>query len=215
MASLQVLLTTAYFPPVSWFASLLLTEKVKLEACETYLRQSYRNRCCISGPNGKQALIIPVNKPGGNHTRITEIIIPANNNWRTMHWRAIITAYNKSPFFLYYRDQIEKVLFFPETNLFNFNLSVISQMINLFEIDKEIGKTLTFEKRYSHCIDLRNLIHPKKTKFGNDFFPGYTQVYSTKFGFQPDLSALDLLFNEGPASIDYLSSVCSRIKNAY
>lgn len=215
MVPVHVLLSTAYFPPVSWFASLLLNGKIQIEACETYYRQSYRNRCYIYGPNGKQALVIPVNKPNRNHTRITKIIIPENNNWRKMHWRSIITAYNKSPFFLFYRDPIEKALFRSETNLFGFNLLLINLIAGLLGLEITISETSSFEKSLPGALDLRNMIHPKKVCFENKVFPEYMQVYSSKYGFQSDLSILDLLFNEGPASLDYLRIVTRRIADEF
>lgn len=202
--SSTVLLSTAYFPPISWFVAILKSDKVILEACETYSRQTFRNRCQILGPNGLQALTVPITKPFGNRTQTSDIQIVTSSGSGRLHWRAIVTAYNTSPFFLYYRDKIEHILFEPQALLFSLNLSIIELTLELLDIEKSINFSINFEKRPQQLLDLRNSIHPKKAFISTDLFPPYTQVFSTKFPFMPDLSIIDLLFNEGPASKDYL-----------
>ncbi|MBE0662630.1 MAG: WbqC family protein [Bacteroidales bacterium] len=209
--SSTVLLSTAYFPPISWFAAILKNDKVILEACETYSRQTYRNRCQILGPNGLQSLSVPITKPYGNRTQTSEVQIVTPSAWNRLHWRAIVTTYNASPFFLYYRDKIELVLFEPQNSLFALNLSLIELLLELLEIEKPVSLSIDFEKDPKDLIDLRNSIHPKKAFLSMDLFPPYTQVFSTKFPFIPDLSIIDLLFNEGPASKDYLLNLSQKI----
>jgi len=202
--SSTVLLSTAYFPPISWFAALLNSDIVILEVWETYSRQTYRNRCQILGPNGLQALSVPISKPYGNSTKTTEVQIVTPSGWNRLHWRAIVTAYNASPFFLYYRDRIESVLFEPHESLFSLNLSLIELLFELMKIQKSINLSINFQKDPKELTDLRNSIHPKKTFRSPDTFEPYTQVFNSKYPFVPDLSIIDLLFNEGPASKDYL-----------
>jgi hypothetical protein len=52
-------------------------------------------------------------------------------------------------------------------------------------------------------LDLREAIHPKKEPTTQNFHP-YYQVFETKYGFQKNLSIIDLLFNEGPAAALFL-----------
>jgi len=56
------------------------------------------------------------------------------------------------------------------------------------------------------AVNLRERISPKiKTQSDNDFQSvKYTQVFSDKLGFFPNLSIMDLLFNKGPNSYSIL-----------
>lgn len=207
----SILLSTAYFPPVSWFAALLKSSNASIEVHETYSKQTYRNRCHILSPNGLQALTAPVVKPFGNRSKTTEVVLAQETVWRRLHWKAMETAYNTSPFFLFYCDQIAKGLFEKQTHLFTMNHSLLLLMLDLLDLTPEVSLTSCFEKEPVDCADLRNRIHPKMQFLHNHFFPVYTQVFSTKHPFMADLSILDLLFNEGPASKDYLLEVAENI----
>lgn len=204
------ILTTAYFPPVVWFAAVLAGNEILIESCETYSKQSYRNRCVILGPNSTQSLVVPVIKPSGNKSQSSAILI-SDGNWRTNHWRSIVTAYNKSPFFLYYRDQIENELFKPYERLFELNFALINLLVKYTGINTQISFTASFVKDYGNNCDLRNAIHPKKIFFDPVSFPPYTQVFPDKDGFIPNLSIIDLLFNQGPASISFLKPVAATL----
>ena len=210
--SKSILLSTAYFPPISWVATLLRSGLAHIEAQETYAKQSYRNRCYIYGPNGMQSLIVPVSKPSGNKSKTGDVLIAPEIKWKKLHWRAIETAYNTSPFFLFYRDQIDEVLFASHFHLITFNHDIIKLLVELLGIRVSMVTTSVFEKEPDELYDLRNRIHPKKTFLHNTSFPAYTQVFSSKYGFIPDLSIIDLLFNEGPASIDYLNKITESLK---
>jgi hypothetical protein len=199
-----VLLSTAYFPPIIWFTALLKGAGASIETCETYAKQSFRNRCHILGPNGLQALTVPVTKPFGNKTKTTEIAIANQSNWKRTHWRAIETAYNTSPFFLFYRDRFSETLFRDRTSLFELNLSIINICFEVLGMDTVTGFTKNFIKDPTGFLDLRHEIHPKKPLNLENPLPTYTQVFSPKHGFVPNLSVIDLIFNEGPASPDYL-----------
>jgi len=206
-----VLLSTAYFPPITWFAALIKSAVAKLETCETYTKQSYRNRCHIIGPNGLQVLTVPVNKPFGNQTKTTQITLARHSNWQRTHWRAIETAYNTSPFFLFYRDRFHEVLFADHTHLFALNQALINMILGYLGLPVEIGFTKEFEKEPQDLTDIRNIIHPKKPLPKQINFPVYTQVFNAKHDFIPNLSIIDLLFNEGPASLDYLNEVVENL----
>ena len=59
-------------------------------------------------------------------------------------------------------------------------------------------------------MDYRELIHPKRPdKILKDLNleKPYFQVFARKYGFVPNLSIMDLLFNEGPDSISYLKNL--------
>ena len=60
-------------------------------------------------------------------------------------------------------------------------------------------------KEVQSIFDFRDAIRPKKPLPDAEFAPKrYYQVYEQKHGFQPNMSILDLLFNEGNEAIFYL-----------
>jgi hypothetical protein len=199
-----VLLSMAYLPPVSWF-SLLLKYPVRIEQYETYQRQSYRNRCLIYSERGVLPLSIPVSKPYGNRTLTKDVRIFNGEKWYLKHWRAIQSAYEASPYFLYYQDDLKAFYTGEFDNLFDFDRLLIEKVCELLEIRPRWHLTEKFEKNPADSYDLRQSFSPKKPL--NHTFPEYIQVFSTRHGFLPDLSILDLLFNLGPESKSYLSQI--------
>ena len=202
----DILLSTAYLPPVLYFAHIAKARTVYLEKKETYTKQTYRNRCEIYSANGKLRLSIPVIRVNGNHTKINDIIISHSENWPRAHWRAFESAYNSSPYFLYYKDALAPFFNDRHTSLFEYNTSLLNTILELLELYPEIRFTETYSQANDDLVDLRNKISPD-ISISKDHFPEYQQVFSEKSGFLPNLSILDLLFNEGPGSLEYLNSV--------
>lgn len=200
------IITTAYFPPISYFVTLLPFDKIFIEAFENYQKQSYRNRAYIAGPNGKQMLNVPVIKTNGNHTSIKEIMLSQETNWKQQHWNSIETAYNSSAFMMYYEDEIKAVFFKEHKTLWELNLELLELMLELFQIDTKIVETTYFDKSPENCLDYRKIIHPKEPSIIANKLnkSNYYQVFGDKYGFLHDLSCLDLLFNEGPDAGGFL-----------
>ncbi|MGB4204294.1 MAG: WbqC family protein [Bacteroidales bacterium] len=200
----HVLLSTAYFPPISWIAAAFQATTTTIEIHETYVKQTYRNRCNILGPNGFQILSIPVTKPYGHHSKTFEIEVSSHYDWKRQHMRSIQTAYNSSPFYLFYKERIEKVLYEPHDLLSELNNALLNLISELLGFDLKTSFTDTYYHNPDSYTDLRDKISPGKLSHSEDHFPVYTQVFSHKYPFHPDLSILDLLFNEGPASLEYI-----------
>jgi hypothetical protein len=205
----SILLSTAYFPPISWIASVIQSESISIEIHETFPKQTYRNRCNIATASGILGLTVPVKKTNGNHTKTEDILIDYSTGWQQLHWRSVVTAYNKSPYFLYYRDLLEPIFEKKHQSLVELNDELISLLL------KALGchsKKPVYTREYFHEVDmadLRNTFHPKlnRTDHNPVAMPRYIQVFEEKLGFIPDLSIIDLLFNLGPEAHDYLGKI--------
>lgn len=201
----MTLLSTAYFPPIIWMAYLHQKENISIDAKESYPKQTFRNRCQIATANGLMNLSIPVKKPNGNQTLSQDIQIEYQEKWALQHWKSIKTAYESSPFFLYYQDEIEELLKKKYDSLIELNETIVKELKSLMNLDIEMKYTEGFAPINPQNIDLRFDIHPKKNLKVK--YPKYYQTFDDKLGFIPNLSILDLLFNLGPESILYLESI--------
>lgn len=203
----SVLLSTSCFPPVQYFSKLLLFEKIYLEQFENFTKQTYRNRYEIYGANGIVSLVVPVVKGRDKKIKVRDLLISYDTDWQRNHWRTLFSAYNSSPFFEYYQDDIRPFFEKPWKFLFDYNLEIIETFCALLEIEPGIDLTVDFEQVPENTLNLREAISPKKHKAAADLnfrAQPYTQVFSEKTGFMPNLSILDMLFNEGPNAVNLL-----------
>ncbi len=198
-----VLFPTSYFPPVSYFVQLIRFDHVNIEVNETYPKQSLRNRCLILTANGLQNLSIPVRKTKGNKTTTAEIEIFLSDNWQAKHLRAIESAYRSSPFFADYQHHFTKLFEQTFERLIDLNQNLLLTTLSVLKIDKTIQKTENYEKEHSGAVDLRTRFDIKERNHLPPF-DRYIQVFNDRFPFEADLSILDLLFNLGPETRDYL-----------
>lgn len=215
MSSDKAILSTAYLPPIQYFTKVFGFDSVILETQETYAKQSYRNRCVILSCNGPLSLTIPVVKADGNNTSIRNIEIDYSLNWRKNHWKAIESAYKTSIYYDFVSDMLIPFYSRKEKYLFDFNFRLIEDILVFLNKDKQIHLSGDYIKQYQDgTYDFRNTIHPKP-QFqvdDNSFYPAkYFQVFSDRFDFRPNLSIVDLLFNEGLNSMKIIEA--STIKN--
>jgi len=197
----NICLTSAYLAPVEYYSAMAKADIVFLEHCEFYEKQSYRNRCNIAGANGQLALTIPVEKSKGSRMLTRDVRISEHSDWQLQHWRSIESAYNSTPFFEYYKDDL---IPFYEKNwifLWDFNTEIQTKLLELLDLQIDIQLTKEYKVDFDENVqDVRNSIHPKKeTEVGS--FRTYYQVFEQRFGFIPNLSSIDLLFNMGNESI--------------
>lgn len=182
---------------------------VYIEACENFQKQSYRNRCRFYAADGVQTLSFPIVHEDGTHKiPITEIRIDYKKPWVLQHERAIISAYGMSAYFDYYKDELFAILEAGYEKLFDLNMALLRFFIEKTGIKVDLRLTEDYHKE-SRYEDLREVIHPKRPNTilkDLSLEKPYFQVFSGKYGFQSDLSIMDLLFNEGPDSILYLKN---------
>ena len=193
-------LSTAYLAPVQYYTKLASFDEILIETAENYPKQTYRNRCLIASANGIQALTVPVEKPETLKAPTRDIRISGHGNWRHLHWNALISAYNMSPFFEYYADDLRPFYEKAYKFLIDYNEGLQATICSLLDIHPDIKHTALYEQQRKN--DFRNVIDPRRPLLDNDFTPRpYYQVFREKHGFIPNLSIVDLLFNMGPESI--------------
>lgn len=193
-------LSTAYLAPVEYYVALAKADVVFLEHCESYVKQSYRNRCYIAAANGKMALSIPVEKSNGDKTLTRDIRISEHNDWQMQHWRSIESAYNSTPFFEYYKDDLLPFYEKKWEYLWDFNQEIQAKILEVLDLQPIIKLTEEYKINLGdNCLNFRNSIHPKKDNTQTNNAP-YYQVFEQRFGFLPNLSIIDLLFNMGNES---------------
>ena len=192
-------LSSTYLGPVQQYCKMYQYPEVRIEAAENYLKQTYRNRCLIAAANGPLSLSIPIVKPDTLKCLTKDIRISDHGNWRHLHWNAISSAYNSSPFFEYYEDDFAPFYEKKYDFLFDFNEELRQKVCNLLDIHPHVVFTTDFETEVEN--DFRG-ISPKRESGDPAFCPKpYYQVFKDKHGFIPNLSIIDLLFNTGNEGI--------------
>lgn len=200
------LLSSAYCAPVQWFQKLNRYDAVVVEQYDSFLKQTYRNRCIIATANGTQALTIPVEKSETEKCLMRDIRISDHGNWRRLHWNALATAYGDSPFFDYYADDLRPFYEKHYAFLFDFNMQMTIKLCELLDITPNISASKEYVKEVeSDTDDFREVIRPKHPLPDTTFTAKpYYQVYAQRHGFIPNLSILDLLFNMGNEAVFWL-----------
>ena len=192
-------ISTAYLGPVQQYSKMFHFPEVRIETSENYLKQSYRNRCIIAGANGPLPLSVPIVKPDTLKCLTKDIRISDHGNWRHLHWNAIVSAYNSTPFFEYYEDDFAPFYEKKYEILFDFNEELRMLICQLLDIQPQIQYTTSFEADVEN--DFR-WISPKQDIADPSFLlKPYYQVFQDKHGFLPNLSIIDLLFNTGNEGI--------------
>lgn len=182
-------------------ARFLAENDALIEVYETYHKQTYRNRCRVMTANGVESLSVPVVKVNGNHTMTKDILVSYQEPWQQVHRRCLESAYKAAPYFDHYYDYFRPVFEGQFERLIDLNDTALKAILKTLKTNKEIIHTEDYVRETEK--DFRETFSPKKL-INSDLFPSYYQVFNTKFPFAPDLSVLDLLFNEGPESLPYL-----------
>jgi hypothetical protein len=191
-----------YFPSVTIVSALTNVKHIHFDSYETYQKGGFRNRCEVLGANGVVQLIIPL--AGGRTQKglISEVKIDYREDWPKSHFRTLLSCYNRSAFFEYYRDGLERIFQSRTTWLVDWNMACFEWLLSALKLDVQVGKTGAFKKEYASAEywDLRGVLNP-----ANRNLPGikpvqYSQVFEQEGRFIAGLSVLDLLFCEGPGA---------------
>lgn len=212
-----------YLPWIGLFSKVSLADCFVLYDTAQYGRKSTTARNKIRTSTGSSYLTVPVGKRPAS-TRICDVALPQNELWKERHWQMIHDNYVHTPFFPCYEAFFRDLYSQDYSYLSQLNEAVIRYLLTCFhigvgvirtsqlEVDPELHHTdllIAYLKQLGADVYLsgpsgRNYLEAEKfARNGIDlkFFQFSPPCYRQRFpGFEPNMSAIDLLFNVGPES---------------
>jgi hypothetical protein len=196
-----LLIESQYFPNLNYYKTLINLDILLIERYEHYHKLSFRNRCYIAGPNGRILLSVPLAKGKNQRTTVKDVRISNEEKWQGQHWKTLVSAYRRSPWFEYHEESLGKLYEQPADFLLDWNLACFEWANKVIGLEHPVAFTDSYEKEYTGVTDLRGTMSPSENI---DNTPVYTQVFQERVGFMPNLSILDLIFCEGRRSLELL-----------
>ena len=197
-----------YFSPSILFKSSYKISNIIIEQCESYQKLSFRNRCQIAGAEGVIDLSIPLVNGRDQKALIRDVRIADSLPWQANHWKTIISCYNRSPWFSFYRDPLEELYRKPFGDLLDWNRECLDWSLQVLGMPRSVSGTMEYKPVYAtgEAVDCRGIWLPKNRESWGMESPRYRQVFEERTGFLPGLSVLDLVFCEGKNAIRYIQS---------
>lgn len=193
------------FPNIYWWSLVREHDEICLDAKEHFEKMTFRNRYIISGANGPLTLSIPLESGRQQRKPMDEIRICNKDRWQVQHWRTLVSAYSRSPFFEYYQHSLLPLFEQPFDKLIDFNAATMEWLLRALGFRKAIGATTAYIGQYEDGVkDIRAAFKANEYQSKMDNAREYYQVFATRTGFLPNLSMLDLLFAEGRNAGDFL-----------
>ncbi|MBL4676595.1 MAG: WbqC family protein [Mucilaginibacter sp.] len=192
-----------YLPPIEYFTRLnAFKPDVVFDVEEHFPKQTYRNRANIYSPDGLLSLVVPVVKGSKNHTKTKDVKISYDFRWQRLHWMSLQACYRRSAYFEYYEADFAPFYEKRYDYLLDYNRELFELLLRLTKNKLDISFTETYEAEYPGLTDLRNAFNAKAEPSKEQ--KPYFQVFEERNGFLPNLSIVDLLFNQGPQAANYL-----------
>lgn len=200
------ILSLTYLGNIQWFAKVCFEECV-IDVGEHYIKQSFRNRCEImTAPAPRMPLVVNVVK-GNSRQAVKDVRIDYSKRWQHQHRQAFVSAYSNSPFFDHYWPELEPFFERRYEFLTDLDVGLLETLLRLLGSDAAPAFSQTYIDAAAGRTDLRAAISPKPRLARPDpsfRVEPYWQVFSAVRPFELNLSVVDLLFCEGPQSLDIL-----------
>jgi hypothetical protein len=221
MAKVVTMHQPNYLPWIGLFSKVSLADCLILYDNAQYEHEGVVNRNKIRTNTGFNYLTIPVRKIY-RFDKISNVSLPGDGKWREVHWRTIYQNYVKTPFFRDHRDFFGELYQEDFQYLWQLNEKILLYLLECFQIKVEVLKTSELIVKPGLCkTDLmiaylkaagagvylsgpsgKNYLECEKFPQNNiilKYFKFQHPVYRQRYpGFEPNLSAIDLLFNLGP-----------------
>jgi hypothetical protein len=190
-----------YFPPVIAYKNVDQYSNILFEQYEKYPKMGFRNRCQVAGAAGIINLSIPLDKGRDQRGLMKDVKISPVYSWQVQHWKTIQSCYNRSPWFEFYRDDLECLYSKSVDFLVDWNLACFEWTLQTLHLAIDSSLSTEFRKEYDPggWTDRRNGRAPVSLR-------SYRQVFEDRIGFIPNLSIVDLLFCEGREAVKYIRS---------
>ncbi len=202
---MKTVLSSVYAGNLMYYSVLAKSSRVYIDGFENFNKQSFRNRCVISSPNGPLKLIIPIVRISKNI--IKDVKIDNHQNWRKIHWKSLESSYRSSPYFEFYEDEFKPLYFEKKIEyLLDFNQKINLVLLRCLDINTEISFSNSYIENKGTINDFRDIIHPSSKPTKTVKKMKYSQVFQESQEFIYNLSVFDLLFNQGPLAKQLLDS---------
>ena len=202
---MKTVLSSVYAGNLMYYSVLAKSSQVYIDGFENFHKQSYRNRCVISSPNGPLKLIIPIIRISKNIVK--DVKIDNHQNWRKIHWKSLESSYRSSPYFEFYEDEFKPFYFEKKIEyLLDFNQQINLVLLRCLNMDTEILFSDSYLEKGDKINDFRDKIHPSSTPTETVKKMKYSQVFQESQDFIYNLSVFDLLFNQGLMAKQLLDS---------
>ena len=205
---MNLIVDLQYFPTINLYKNSNNFSNIIFEQYEYYQKMSFRNRCQIAGGEGLINLSVPLEKGRDQKTLMKDVRIAAARPWQAQHWKTLLSCYSRSPWFEFYRDELEGLYKTRFDFLVDWNLACFEWSLKKLRLPVAVSLTDRYQPVYTsrEGVDLRGKFVPKN-RTAEDTTPlRYRQVFEERIGFIPGLSILDLLFCEGKEAIRYIRS---------
>ena len=188
---------TQYLPSLSWIVTAMSNHDLVISNSEVFKKSEYRNRCDVASSTGISQLIIPLKKWKKEKTTIDSILISYDTDWQKNHWQSIQSYYGQASYFIYYKDDLQKIFESKFETLIDFNDALLNLIF----------------KYLKHPFSITYTNRPSDQSMNEKInFPVYYQTFSLKNGFIPNLSIIDLIFNLGPNSKSIIDQLSLQLK---